>query len=88
MLPEIEYDALFDISLGLTDNLIAQRRCLSRRVVQSRLHSLYIKQGLYQEQFHGKKVGDSFNLHNRVLAVSLARGLINAFEMELEEVEF
>ena len=87
-LSDIEYEALLDISLGLTDNLIAQRRYLSRRGVQSRLNSLYIKLGLDQEQFHCEKVGDSFNLRNRALAVSLSRGLINAFEMEREETDF
>lgn len=87
-LSDIEYEALLDISLGLTDNLIAQRRYLSRRGVQSRLNSLYIKLGIDQEQFHAEKVGDSFNLRNRAVAVSLARGLVNAFEMEREEAEF
>lgn len=87
-LSDIEYEALLDISLGLTDNLIAQRRYLSRRGVQSRLNSLYIKLGIDQEQFHCDKVGDSFNLRNRAVAVSLARGLVNAFEMEREEAEF
>lgn len=87
-LSDIEYEALLDISLGLTDNLIAQRRYLSRRGVQSRLNSLYNKLAIDQEQFHCEKVGDSFNLRNRAVAVSLARGLINAFEMESEEKEF
>jgi len=87
-LSDIEYEALLDISLGLTDNLIAQRRYLSRRGVQSRLNSLYTKLGLDQEQFHSKKFGDSFNLRNRAVAVSISRGLINAFEMEYEEKEF
>jgi len=87
-LSDIEYEALLDISLGLTDNLIAQRRYLSRRGVQSRLNSLYNKLAIDQEQFHSDKVGDSFNLRNRAVAVSLARGLINAFEMESEEKEF
>lgn len=87
-LSDIEYEALLDISLGLTDNLIAQRRYLSRRGVQSRLNSLYNKLGIDQEQFHSEKFGDSFNLRNRAVAVSLARGLINAFEMEAEEKEF
>jgi DNA-binding NarL/FixJ family response regulator len=87
-LSDIEYEALLDISLGLTDNLIAQRRYLSRRGVQSRLNSLYNKLGLDQEQFHCDKVGDSFNLRNRAVAVSLARGLVNAFEMEHEEQDF
>lgn len=87
-LSDIEYEALLDISLGLTDNLIAQRRYLSRRGVQSRLNSLYNKLGIDQEQFHCDKVGDSFNLRNRAVAVSLARGLVNAFEMEREETDF
>ena len=87
-LSDIEYEALLDISLGLTDNLIAQRRYLSRRGVQSRLNSLYNKLGIDQEQFHCDKFGDSFNLRNRSVAVSLARGLVNAFEMEREEVDF
>lgn len=87
-LSDIEYEALLDIALGLTDNLIAQRRYLSRRGVQSRLNSLYIKLGIDQEQFHAEKVGDSFNLRNRAVAVSLTRGLVNAFEMEREERDF
>lgn len=87
-LSDIEYEALLDISLGLTDNLIAQRRYLSRRGVQSRLNSLYNKLGIDQDQFNTEKVGDSFNLRNRAVAVSIARGLINAFEMESEEKEF
>jgi len=87
-LSDIEYEALLDISLGLTDNLIAQRRYLSRRGVQSRLNSLYNKLGIDQEQYHSEKVGDSFNLRNRAVAVSLARGLINAYEMEKEELDF
>jgi DNA-binding NarL/FixJ family response regulator len=87
-LSDIEYEALLDISLGLTDNLIAQRRYLSRRGVQSRLNSLYNKLGIDQEQFHSDKFGDAFNLRNRAVANGLRRGLINAFELENEEQEF
>ncbi len=87
-LSDIEYEALVDISMGLTDNLIAQRRYLSRRGVQSRLNSLYNKLGLDQEQFTSDKVGDALNLRNRAVAVALRRGLINAFELEHEESEF
>jgi DNA-binding NarL/FixJ family response regulator len=87
-LSDIEYEALLDISLGLTDNLIAQRRYLSRRGVQSRLNSLYTKLGIDQEQFHSEKFGDAFNLRNRAVASGLRRGLINAFELENEEQEF
>jgi DNA-binding NarL/FixJ family response regulator len=86
-LSDIEFEALVDISLGLTDNLIAQRRYLSRRGVQSRLNSLYGKLGLDLEQFQSEKVGDAFNLRNRAVAVALRRGLINAFELEHEEEE-
>lgn len=86
-LSDIEFEALVDISLGLTDNLIAQRRYLSRRGVQSRLNSLYGKLGLDQEQFQSDKVGDAFNLRNRAVAVAMRRGLINAFELEHEEEE-
>ncbi len=84
-LSDIEYEALVDISLGLTDNLIAQRRYLSRRGVQSRLNSLYSKLSLDQEQFQSDKVGDALNLRNRAVAVALRRGLINAFELEHED---
>ncbi|ABA90321.1 helix-turn-helix transcriptional response regulator, LuxR family [Syntrophotalea carbinolica DSM 2380] len=87
-LSDIEFEALLDISLGLTDNLIAQRRYLSRRGVQSRLNSLYTKLGVDQEQFHTEKYGDAFNLRNRAVAVALRRGLINAFELEHEEKDF
>jgi len=87
-LSDIEYEALVDISLGLTDNLIAQRRYLSRRGVQSRLNSLYIKLGIDQEQFHTEKYGDALNLRNRAVAVALRRGLINAFELENQESAF
>ncbi|PLX78652.1 MAG: DNA-binding response regulator [Desulfuromonas sp.] len=87
-LSDIEYEALVDISLGLTDNLIAQRRYLSRRGVQSRLNSLYSKLAIDQEQFHADKVGDGFNLRNRAVAVSMRRGLINPFELTKEEEDF
>ena len=86
-LSDIEYEALLDISMGLTDNLIAQRRYLSRRGVQSRLNSLYGKLGVDLDQFQTDKVGDAFNLRNRAVAVALHRGLINAFELENEERE-
>ncbi len=87
-LSDIEYEALVDISLGLTDNLIAQRRYLSRRGVQSRLNSLYNKLGVDQEQYHTDKTGDAFNLRNRSVAVALHRGLINPFELKSEEEDF
>lgn len=84
-LSDIEYEALVDISLGLTDNFIAQRRYLSRRGIQARLNSLYSKLGIDQQQYHSPKHGDLFNSRNRAVAVALKRGLINAFELEHEE---
>lgn len=86
-LSDIEFEALIDISLGLTDNLIAQRRYLSRRGVQSRLNSLYNKLSIDQEQFQTEKVGDAFNPRNRAVSVAIHRGLINSFELEHEERE-
>ncbi len=86
-LSDIEFEALIDISLGLTDNLIAQRRYLSRRGVQSRLNSLYNKLSIDQEQFQAEKVGDAFNPRNRAVSVATHRGLINPFELEHEEAE-
>ncbi|MBW2185248.1 MAG: response regulator [Desulfuromonadales bacterium C00003068] len=86
-LSDIEFEALIDISLGLTDNLIAQRRYLSRRGVQSRLNSLYNKLSIDQEQFQTEKVGDAFNPRNRAVSVATHRGLINPFELEHEERE-
>jgi DNA-binding NarL/FixJ family response regulator len=40
---DVEYEALIDISLGLTDKAIARRRYLSERGVQNRLRELYSK---------------------------------------------
>jgi len=87
-LSDIEFEALLDIAMGLTDNLIAQRRYLSRRGVQSRLNSLYAKLGVDQEQFHSEKFGDAFNLRIRAVAIALQRGLINPFELKHEEEDF
>lgn len=44
-LTEAEYEALLDITLGLTDQAIADRRKLSLRSVQGRLQQLYGKLG-------------------------------------------
>ena len=87
-LSDIEYEALLDISLGLTDNLFFQRRYLSRQGGQSQLKSLCIRLGLDQERFICENVVDSSTHRNRALAVSLSCGLITAFEMEREEAEF
>ncbi|MBZ0091652.1 MAG: response regulator transcription factor [Sulfuricellaceae bacterium] len=80
---EAEFEVLIDIALGLTDNAIARRRYLSRRGVQNRLQSLYAKLGT---NLCGQTGGeDMINARARAVALSLQRGLINAFELEKEE---
>lgn len=84
---DVEFEVLVDIALGLTDNLIAKRRYLSRRGVQSRLKSLYAKLGVDQEQFQAEGVGEAYNMRTRAVSVALRRGLINAHEIEQEEAD-
>jgi DNA-binding NarL/FixJ family response regulator len=42
-LTDVDYEILYDISIGLTDKAISLRRKLSTRGVQGRLQSLYEK---------------------------------------------
>ncbi|MEE9319657.1 MAG: response regulator transcription factor [Granulosicoccus sp.] len=77
-----EYDVLIDIALGLTDNLIAERRCLSRRGVQGRLKSLYTKLDLNRSSAE-----EGINPRSRAVALALGRGLINTYELEKAEQE-
>jgi DNA-binding NarL/FixJ family response regulator len=89
-LTDIEYEALVDIALGLTDNAIARRRFLSRRGVQNRLSALYTKLGVDQEAEEAAvgtaspNAGQTFNPRNRTVLVALLRGLINATELTRE----
>lgn len=80
---DVEYEVLIDIALGLTDNLIAERRYLSRRGAQNRLKSLYNKLDVSQDENK-----DSLNLRTRAVSVAMRRGLINSFELENEERAF
>jgi len=82
---DLEYEVLVDIALGLTDNVIARRRYLSRRGVQSRLKSLYAKLGIDQEQYTTEGLGETLNMRARAVSHALRRGLINQFELEQEE---
>jgi DNA-binding NarL/FixJ family response regulator len=86
-LTDIEYEALVDIALGLTDQAIAHRRFLSRRGVTSRLHALYRKLGVDQCELETDAWGQTFNL--RVLAVRLAlrRGLLNRVILDDEAAQ-
>lgn len=82
---DLEYEVLVDIGLGLTDNIIAKRRYLSRRGVQNRLKSLYIKLGIDHEQLKADDLGEMLNMRTRAISIAMRRGLINSFELEQEE---
>lgn len=82
---DFQYEVLVDIALGLTDMMIAQRRYLSRRGVQNRLQSLYVKLGIDQEKIAEDMGSEAINMRARAVAVALQRGLINAYELQLEE---
>lgn len=81
---DMEYEVLIDIALGLTDNMIAQRRYLSRRGAQNRLKSLYSKLGVTQDKDDTKN-GEALNLRTRAISIAMRRGLLNNFELEQEE---
>lgn len=82
LITDAEFEVLMDIALGMTDNLIAQRRFLSRRGVQNRLKSLYMKLGVDNMSFEEEK---ALNSRSRAITISLQRGLINAHELQKEE---
>lgn len=84
-LTDAEYEVLIDIALGLTDNTIAERRYLSRRGVQNRLHTLYAKLCADDGISTTRVGGEVLNARTRAVAVALQRGLINAFELEREQ---
>lgn len=81
---DIEFEVLIDLALGLTDNAIAERHYLSRRGVQNRLQSLYMKLGANAEAY---TLCDSelINVRMRAVALALQRGLVNQFELQKEE---
>lgn len=80
---DVEYEVLIDIALGLTDNMIAQRRYLSRRGAQNRLKSLYNKLDVGHELAMDSK--EAMNMRTRAVSIAMRRGLINRFELENEE---
>lgn len=85
---DFEYEVLVDIAIGLTDNMIAKRRYLSRRGVQNRLSSLYAKLGIAAQGAALLPHAEMLNMRSRAIALALHRGLINAFELENEERKF
>lgn len=78
-----EYEVLVDIALGMTDQLIANRRFLSRRGVQSRLKSLYEKLGIDRSSSN-----EGINPRSRAVAIALTRGLLNQHELKRAEEQF
>lgn len=82
---DMEYEVLIDIALGLTDNMIAQRRYLSRRGAQNRLKSLYSKLGVTQDKNESTN-SEALNLRTRAISIAMRRGLLNNFELEQEEI--
>lgn len=78
-----EYEVLADIALGMTDQLIAKRRFLSKRGVQSRLKSLYEKLGIDRSSSN-----DGINPRSRAVALALTRGLLNKHELDRAEIRF
>lgn len=80
ILSDAEYEVLVDIALGLTDNMIAERRFLTRRGVQSRLALVYQKLGVDRASTKNS-LGDTYNSRSRAISMALNRGLINTFEL-------
>lgn len=86
-LSELEYEALVDLSLGLTDKAMAARRNVSLRGIQGRLQQLYLKLGLDKNEIPTGSWGSSFNTRTRAIALAFARGLINADALRREEAD-
>jgi DNA-binding NarL/FixJ family response regulator len=86
-LTDVEYEALVDIALGLTDQAIAHRRFLSRRGVTSRLHALYSKLGVEQQQLETDAWGQTFSLRILAIRLALGRGLLNRVILEDEAAQ-
>jgi len=83
-LTDIEYEALLDISLGLTDKAIARRRYLSERGVQNRLRELYAKLSIDIDQIVDERWGSTYSPRSRAISIAMQRGLINADELARE----
>jgi len=84
-LSDAQYDVLIDIALGLTDKTIAERRYLSRRGVQNRLQSLYLKLGANLENHDATSESELLNVRTRAISIAFQRGLLNTFELTQEE---
>ena len=79
---DAEYEILVDISLGLTDQMIARRRSLSLRSVQNRLQQIYAKLAAYPRPDDA-----GFNLRTRAVTLAVLRKLVNYAALERAEVD-
>lgn len=86
-LSEAEYEVLLDITLGLTDQAIADRRNISLRSVQGRLQQLYAKLGLIEMPLLDSGAAE-YNSRTRAVAVALMSRLINGKSIEAAELEY
>lgn len=86
-LTETEYSSLIDLSLGLTDKAIAERRNISLRGAQSRLQQLYMKLGLEKNDIPQGSWGMAYNTRSRAISIALTRGLLNAETLRHEEID-
>jgi len=84
-LTEIEYEALIDVALGLTDRTIAARRGISVRGAQSRIKHLSGKLGLDADRRCEDGAGQWFNPRTRLVVTALERGLLNVDALRREE---
>lgn len=86
-LTDAEYEILIDLALGLTDKVIAARRKISTRGVQSRLQHLYEKLGLEHGELTQPDWGPAFNSRTRAIYLALSRGLLNHDALKRAEQE-
>lgn len=84
-LSELEYEALVDLCLGLTDKAMAARRNVSLRGAQGRLQGLYQKLGLDKCDIPSGEWGPSFNSRTRAISLALTKGILNADALRREE---
>lgn len=84
-LSELEFEALVDLCLGLTDKTIAARRNVSLRGAQGRLQHLYQKLGLEKGDIPTGSWGPSFNSRTRAISLALSQGILNADALRREE---
>ena len=86
-LSETEYEVLLDITIGLTDQAIAERHNISLRSVQGRLQQLYAKLGLIEMPCLDSGSAE-FNSRSRAVAIALMTRLINGKSIESADAEY